>query len=331
MNKIVALFLVCVGCASRPVAESKNVEDQFDVGVKQVQTGKFEEGEATLRNFIAYNVADKRTPAANYHLGEALESQGKFNEAIQAYEKSKLAYQGVNKDGELKALFRSALCFESLGAEERSVIALRQIEGDLKNKEDSPLKIEVLARLAGAYARRGEKTLAGEYFQRAKKGLNQLSRSGSAQNTWLPQTYFSMGQVLLTQVPKEKVQFERLLETLEQGQGFLLKSASMNDENIWSQRAALNLVTAYAVAMDFVRKFSLGEAGDPLVVKVRAQSMRRKWASRMLGMLSDLKIDRTPPIKGKPEKLVTDLFFKLRDVEGVLESVIAEPDVRDVQ
>jgi tol-pal system protein YbgF len=91
----------------------RSTSDEYRNGLTQVQRGEQQKAVQTLRSFVNKNPKNEVVPYAQYWIGEAYFAQGKYNEAILAY--NEVLVGTPKSDRVPAALLRQGAAFAELG------------------------------------------------------------------------------------------------------------------------------------------------------------------------------------------------------------------------
>jgi len=91
----------------------RSTNEEYRTGLTQVQRGDSQKAVQTLRGYVNRNPKSDVVPYAQFWIGEAYYSQGKFNEAILAY--NEVLVGSPKSDRVPAALLRQASAFAELG------------------------------------------------------------------------------------------------------------------------------------------------------------------------------------------------------------------------
>jgi hypothetical protein len=211
------------------------------------------------------------------------------------------------------------LAYEALADKSGAIAAFLDALNRLP-KDNNPLGVEVLARLAGLYAQMGNDTEALKYYDSAEKKLLVLRRLQVTEEipSWLPETLYNMGKMSLR--PLNPDAFEVSLKPIERGQVWLLRVARMKVD-LWSDLAAHDLINTYQAAWSLIEGVPLRSDTDRVMALKDQQDKKISMSVALYSLISKLKLERGYDfsIETKSEKLV---FDAVSDVESHLETIL---------
>jgi len=181
---------------------------------------------------------------------------------------------------------------------------------------------EVPARLAGAYARMGNRKMAKVYFQMAERGIKTLGTyktTKTKRKELLARTLYMMGSF----DPKHynADESEKFLYNLEYVQRYLLRSVEMDHEK-WSARSAEKILQAYDRVWDLIRQYDLKIKNSKAVLERRKNEKQKiELVRAAVNSIALLKRERFP--LEDPSELVNVLFSQIDKKEIKLQTYLA--------
>lgn len=245
-----ALFLALVSCGHSDKKDKKPSSAQetkklYDDAMNFMQRENFK---SAIRNF---NIILNKYPSSQYeqlvlyNLASSYESINDCNKAGVIYQKLVRTSQGNAPRTQAEALLRLSYVYECLGQDEKVIATLQDA---YKRKNVLPIEVadaEIPARLAGAYARRGQHKLAKEYFEKARQGLkivNNQVRTPNKKKQLLAKTFYLMGSY--NQLEIQNIGLNKYIESLKTFQPYLLRAAEFT-ETKWSPLAIDEILYGY--------------------------------------------------------------------------------------
>lgn len=253
MLRIIALSVLCIGLLSCGHKEKKSAKPNqaqetkklYEEALNFMQRDNFK---SAIRNF---NIILNKYPASKYeqlvmyNLASSYESIDDCKKAGVIYQKLVRSAQGNAPRTQAEALLRLSYVYECLGQDEKVISTLQDA---YKRKEVLPIEVadaEIPARLAGAYARRGQHKLAKKYFEKARQGLkivNNQVRTPNKKKQLLAKTFYLMGSY--AQLEIQKIGINKYIESLKTFQPYLLRAAEFT-ETKWSPKAIDEILYGY--------------------------------------------------------------------------------------
>jgi tol-pal system protein YbgF len=110
-------------------------DGDYRTGLESYQRGDYGRAVQSLRRFVGKNPTSEAVPTAQYWIGESYFSQGKFNEAILAYNEILVAWP---KSGRVPAaLLRQATAFANLGDKIDARLILQKLISDHPGSQEA--------------------------------------------------------------------------------------------------------------------------------------------------------------------------------------------------
>jgi len=330
MKSLLIILVFGIGCSSKTAkVEAPSSVDSgklVTVGLKELSDGDFD---GALKNFETVLKKDSMSPyvpVATYNSGIALQGQKKFSEALERFRNALSYYSGKPSPQQADIFYHMAACYEALGDDPKTVAALL----DVKNRFQffpEEIHVEVLARLAGVYARLNNEVDAQKNYDLAEKALASLRKNILPRDNppWMSKTLFNMGKMPLKKLVVED--FETGLKPLERGQVWLLRAARLNDPK-WSQMASFELIQVYRDAWSLTEAVPIPKDEDKLVGMKSQQEKMMSMAAALFGMMSRLKLERGVDFDHE-NKYVREVFDYLDGLEKNLETLLKSRPVEE--
>jgi tol-pal system protein YbgF len=119
-------------------------EALYEDAFADVKAAKYDEGEATFKQFLSQYPGHPLTANAEYWLGEIYYVQGKFKEAARTFAQG---YQSFPKSGKAEdSLYKLALSLNKLGKKDDACLSLRQLQKDFGG-DTGPLHLKAQAEI----------------------------------------------------------------------------------------------------------------------------------------------------------------------------------------
>lgn len=244
------LFLTLISCGHSKKKDQKPTREQqtqklYNEAMTFMQRDNFK---SAIKNF---NIILNKYPSSKYeqlvmyNLASSYESMNNCRKAGVIYQKLVKATQGNAPRTQAEALLRLSYIYECLGQDGKVISTLQDA---YKRKNVLPPEVsdaEIPARLAGAYARRGQHKLAKKYFEKARQGLkvvNNQVRTPNKKKQLLAKTFYLMGSY--KQIEIKQIGVKKYIESLKTFQPYLLRSAEFT-ETEWSSKAIDEILYGY--------------------------------------------------------------------------------------
>lgn len=245
-----ALLLALVSCSHGDKKDEKPNTSQetkklYDEAMSFMQRENFK---GAIRNF---NIILNKYPSSKYeqlvlyNLASSYESINDCEKAGVIYQKLVRISQDNAPRTQAEALLRLSYVYECLGQDEKVIATLQDT---YRRKNVLPIEVadaEIPARLAGAYARRGQHQLAKKYFEKARQGLkivNNQVRTPNKKKQLLAKTFYLMGSY--SQLEIQNIGLDKYIESLKTFQPYLLRAAEFT-ETKWSPLAIDEILYGY--------------------------------------------------------------------------------------
>lgn len=327
---VTLFFLACISRSHRnlPAAQEKGL---FESGLKAFSKNDYTKAEESFAKLLSDFPTTRWLAGAYYNWGLALESQKKYEAAIEKYRRVVDHYEGLHTRDSGDALYRMSVCYEFLNDDNKAVIVLLQLFNQKDKLRSEVAQIEVPARLAAGYARLGQLDEATKFYELAEKGLRRMRGIHLAGDypSWLPKTLYSMGKLAPVQAKKGK-DFAHYTIAMEQAQVWLLRVAELNSKD-WSEKAAKEIIDTYNEAWKRIESVPLEEGEDDLLARAKQQKTRKSMAMSLDKVIEKLQLERIPN-PNKDETTHTERIFKVvSKIQKSLNHIIGRRYVRDEQ
>lgn len=113
----------------------RSTNEEYRTGLSQVQRGESQKAVQTLRGYVNRNPKSDVVPYAQFWIGEAYYGQGKFNEAILAY--NEVLVGSPKSDRVPAALLRQASAFAELGDKIDARLILQKLVSEHPNSPEA--------------------------------------------------------------------------------------------------------------------------------------------------------------------------------------------------
>lgn len=113
----------------------RSESDEYRAGLQQHQRGDQQKAVQTLRTFVNKNPKNEAVPYAQYWIGEAYFAQGKYNEAILAYNEILVGWPKSERVP--AALLRQAAAFAELGDKIDARLILQKLIAEYPGSEEA--------------------------------------------------------------------------------------------------------------------------------------------------------------------------------------------------
>lgn len=269
--------------------------------------GRFEESERAFLAFLTKYPQSTFYQSARLGVAESMEGQGRYNEAADLNREIYLNTLRLQPEIAAQALYRTGLCFEAMGDDQKALAALLDAKNLGEHLAPEVALAEIPAKLSAIYARQDREKEALAYLNEAEKGLSKVmqERGSTLERSWLARTYFQMGSVSTNQLSRDN--FGSFAQGQMWVQSYLIKAMKLDDLT-WSPRAQKKLIETYR------NLFSLFESEAELSQQVQ-----------MGGDLYDLmdQAELYKPITGeKIEGLEKDFFATLTDIRTQSDKIL---------
>lgn len=323
-----AIFLItaCGSGEKKPTEEQQQeyaqkrelLQRKFNEALAFLDSGQFNKAGIAFKKILRDHPTNEFELMIIYNLGGALEGLGKCEKSAERYRQVINKSLGRQKRLEAQAQLRLSYVYECLGDDAKviaTLLSLRKKDGLLPVHV---IKAEVPARLAAAYARQGNRSMAKSFFVKAQDGLKEINtktRNPKKKKDLLSKTLYFMGSMKKLDI--EKLSPELFLESLAYLQNYLLMSVEL-DHIEWSPKSATEILDAY----DDFYKFAVSQ---PPVNSRRDRGEAEKRSKRYelsLVNIYNLKQQRIPD-ENEP-RIVTQLFAQLDERDRKIKNALAK-------
>lgn len=325
---LIIMLLYIIACSVSEVRPQIDPKERahYEIGLDLINQSKYEEAESKIKALLNQFPSTRWLASAHYHLGYALEMQQKYAEAAEMYNKVVEYHQGVHSKEEVEALYRLSICFEALSNDDKVILVLNQLAPGLKYLSKEVAETEWPARLAAAYARKGNHEEAKQYYLKADAGLRKI-KSGTFLDSsrWLPKTFYSMGVTPEARLNFVSTQdFENFLTSFSASQIWLLRAIETK-VNPWNEMAAKHLLLVYSKSWYYIDHLPPEENKDKMLALKQKQETQKALATRLDSILENLKSEKTT----YDLKKSTELWTGLKSIQTRLDLLMQQRDVRD--
>lgn len=325
---IVLFLLLAVGCASKPKVVQQDIsEDElkmFNKGMDALDHENYSEAAKIFDHLVKDKPATEIDLITLYNAGAAYEGMGQCQTAAQRYRQVARSAVKKFKRLEVEALYRLSYVYECLGADQKVVAALLDVNRRSAAMNPAVAKAEVPARLAAAYARLDNREQAKVYFNIADKGLRELRSEMQTERqarTALAKTLFFMGRMssLDQQFAKRPNDYVESLRTL---QPFLIRSISA-DIKPWSDKSAEQLLIGYNKLLRLIEGTYIdADTSDAGINERLSRDKRMDLIKYSMVSLQELRTQKLPG-RADENSLEARVFRELDGVERRMQSLMA--------
>ncbi len=126
---------------------ARGSDSEYQQGLQSYSRGDYQRSVQSLRNYVGRNPRDQLVPVAQYWIGEAYFSQGKYNESILAF--NEILVTWPNSDRKPAALLRQADAFARTGDKIDARMILQKLIEDHPGSSEAAEAKEQLRALGG--------------------------------------------------------------------------------------------------------------------------------------------------------------------------------------
>ncbi len=326
--------LMVAACATGPstaevylenAKRQKEVQDKFEAGGKLMDEEKYEAAAkifdgitvdipaTTLDGMVLYN-----SGVAYQMMGDCRKSSDRFRRLVRFAQKSS---PFLSVRGKLR-LSEAMTC---LGENRKATILLVEVFRDRKHLPVEIGEAEIPAKLAAAYASRGDRKTADKYLQIAELGLKKLelqNRNMKDLKQVTAKTLYVMGN--LSQLGGTNLPPVNYFTTLKTFQPYLLRSAMLGQDP-WSGRAIEEIAKAYDGTWQLVEKAAQPAAKEQAKDSARARRDLKAQRAEIVRMAQDcLRALHKNVLPGRPLPTpVKDLLARLQTQQAKFSNYIA--------
>lgn len=326
MKALLILVMLVSACAGKQVRDAKAPERTLYERANRALADKdFQEASKFYNQLLTDYPATKWLTRSYYNWGMTLEALGKYEEAADKYGRLIDYYQGVHNKEEAEALYRLANCYEELGQDEKLIVTLLQLKGDLQFFGKEVAETEWPSRLAGAYARAEQMEQSQKYYEMAEKGLRKISSSKVA-FYWLPKTYYSMGRLPSRRLEFKTInEFNTLLKTVEKSQVWLARAMETRVAP-WNQKAADDLLNTYNRIWEFAQNPPVEATKDELIAKKKLQETKKSLAVKLDSLIQEFQKNRNEDVD---DPVIVKFVLDVDQLQQKIDTLISQRDVQD--
>lgn len=319
----IILFLFLAGCSSGPkkadpeqVAEERAHEEvlrnKFNQALAQMDTGDFNRSGREFKDLLKQNPSSELELLIIYNIAGSLEGLKKCEASSKRYREIINKSLGKFKKIESQAIIRLSYMYECLGDDAKLIATLLDARRYKKLLPVAVIAAEVPARLAAAYARQGNSSLAESYFAQAQMGLKTINtniRNKDKKSETLAKTLYFMGKLDKYKINKETL--PAFLTSLGYLQNYLLLSMEMNHPD-WSAKSAREILITYDRLYTFMTPAYFGS--DVVRAEKKKQAYLRNLESVLLNIDALNKMRLAERVQAEA-RVVNQFFLQLKSKE----------------
>lgn len=261
------LTISCGHTDKKSISSTNEVEVKktYDEAMNYMQRDNFKSAIQNFNTILNKYPSSKYEQLVMYNLASSYEAINDCRKAGLIYQKLVRVAQGNAPRTQAEALLRMSYVYECLGQDEKVISSLQDA---YRKKNVLPSEVadaEIPARLAGAYARRGQHSLAKKYFEKARQGLkliNNQIRTPNKKKEILAKTFYLMGSY--KQLDIKKIGVNKYIESLKTFQPYLLRAAEFTGTK-WSSLAVDEIVVGYDKVWTEISREQNIENSKPLI------------------------------------------------------------------
>jgi len=321
---ICGLLVAISACSStekktlkQSIQEEKEIK-LFEEGLQHLDAERYEQAIKVFEGLRQNHSGSKLDLVVLYNLGAAFEGARNCPKASEIYRQVARSAKSQPRI-EVSALFRLGYVYECLGEDNKVVVSLVDVLRRSKHLDEDTARAELPARLAGAYARLGNRQEAEKYFKQALKGIQFLQakhkESRQLADT-LAQSLFLMGKPNVSD-RDWKENPVRQLKGLALTQLYLLQAAELESPK-WSRRAADTIMESYDLVWKNLDSFSAEDVSDPQARSLAIKRQKQELLREALRSMRALKAQRIP--RSQESMIIQNLFSDLENKERKVES-----------
>lgn len=254
----------------------------------------------------------------------SLEQLRQCSKALELYRSVLRLTVGKVKTVEAQTYFRMSYVYECLGDDPKLIASLHDALKRKANLQEEVSLVELPARLALAYSRRGNLKVSKQYLDLAEQGiltLEKKTRNQTEKKSLLARALYTMGTV--TEKEKEKASDFSYIDSLKFMQPYLYKSVELLADT-WSELAQKEILSAYDRMFKKIQDAKLG-AEDSTIAELsekKLMQLRSELAQKLLANIEDLRGYRLA--QTNEPVLIANLFSELKSREKQLRSFMAK-------
>ncbi len=299
----VLLFFVLSACSSAPVMEE---------GIPRAQQ--------TLNDL--------------YQRGKEERISGKPDECLKTFNKIVELRKTVKDSLFAYSLYQSGLCYEMKSQYDRAVAVYQDAlrVSAIVNSELSLL--EIPARLAIAYERTGDATVAKTYYEKVKTYIDALKKDkGTLLNkkAYYAETLFQMGTIAnnylssLSSEASEIHDFSSYLKSISYSQEYLMMVMELEVQP-FSEYAFKQMVNNFQSSFNFINNIPQENLEDEVLAKRLKQSKQKDMSTILAHHIDQFEIQSVIQKKSKRADY-QEIFKNLSDIKAGLNKIINERPV----
>lgn len=319
-----ALVAGCAGSVTKSPEQiaadnqKKAIED-FEAANRLLDNKQYEEAAKAFDRMRVDNPTSQLDFFVIFNAGIAYQS---LNDCATAAERYRQVIRVAKKSPRTQAMARVRLSdtLICLGDDKKAMVTLIEAYRDRKNLPPEIGEAEVPARLAAAYARDGNASMAQRYFKAAEAGLAQVrnsKRMPKEQRETMAKTLFLMGN--MNQINPATVSSEDYFTTVKSLQKYLFRAVELNVPE-WSTQASQQITEAYDKVWHYLDAVQPPESDDQGFARRQAKAQKVSVAKSALAALRELYKERVPDPQEPPtvKALLSDLRKQEAKIEGFM-------------
>ncbi len=333
MNRILILLLsfIIMGCqsggsfspnteGSRLVEkEAAKVKEKFNYALALMDSKEFNKAGRAFKKILRDHPTSELELLIVYNMGGALEGLGRCKAASKRYRE--VRDKSEKGQGRLKAqaMLRLSYVYECSNEDAKVIATLLSLERMSDALPINIIKAEVPARLAAAYARQGNQSLAQKYFNNARDGLKKLNssrRNPEKKKTLLAKTLYYMGS--MNKYDINKLSGATYIDSLKYLQNYLLMSVELG-HNDWSPRSAREILDSYDKIYVYVNALPVDPRPEH---KFSSRQIKMREIEAALVSIYNLKQQRLP--EDAEIKIVEQLYSHIEAKESKFKIALAK-------
>jgi hypothetical protein len=299
---------------------------------------------------------------ATFLRGQASEGAEQFKAAIHDYRAALALVSGDEDPDQAILLYRLLNCYEGVGETANSLATLHDLELRANQLPDEVASLEIPARYAMIFTRRGEQRQAEEYFKVFSTRLSQYrtlhegtvaaaetqgkklklapttttsilgtfaqhyGQSFADQQVLLPRLLYHVGKLSMRPATIEELRTG--YAALAHSQVYLYQAAtdiSPTPSTEWQKLAVDELYEIYQSALETIQNIPAVETADPLIGLVERQRLQKKLAALTLVRLNELHGMH----EADQSRNTDELFTRLAPVEATLTTIVAARPINE--
>ena len=246
------LALILCGCAHNPTSDyqayqqrQQTIIKQFNNANKILDDGRYAEAAKAYDSITLNDPVGQLDLIIIYNAGLAYYQAGDCKTAGERLRGVVRLAGNMAPPIKYRALMQLADVYTCLGDNAKTITTLIEASGGRQVLPPDIVLAEIPARLAGAYARVGNAREAKRYYQKAERGLDELSATLDRRRDRVPEiAQILIGMGNMQELKPRSLKSEQYLASLRALQKYLFKAVELNVPNS-SQAAADQIAQAY--------------------------------------------------------------------------------------